>query len=295
MENDADFRNDYSYTYGASIALLFLREDVEDSLLHIPFTDYKSQDNYISFSYAHQIFTPQDLEKSELITDDRIYAGYSYFQAGLYQSYEKNLKSLIMQIGVVGPSSGMEDIHKFIHDLIGSPQPEGWDNQLKNELALQLNYSTKDYIDTGKFLDLDSVIIPEYGFELGNISTKAYTAALVRWGWNIPEDYGVSPIDGNSYSKIPLNSSVNYQNGWSFCFNFSAKANLVIRDIFLDGNSLQESHSVEKNYLRGDAGYGFSLAYDRYSLDYLRTHTTKTFKEQKNFTSYGSLLFSYNY
>ena len=295
MENDADFRTDEAYSYGADISVLFLREDLNDSFLHIPFTDYEEQESYISFSYAHQIYTPKLIEEIKLITNDRPYAGYAYFQVGLYQSYDKTLKSLILQLGLIGPSSGMQQVQDFVHDIIGSPIPEGWDNQLKDEVTFQINYDIKHFIETDDFLSLHSTIIPEYGFELGNVSTKLYTGALIRWGWNIPQDYGVAPINNNSYSKIPINKELNSLSGWNFCFNLSARANLIAKNIFLDGNNFVKSHSVEKNYFTVDAGYGFSLSYNKFSLDYLRKHTSKEFKTQKNINSYGSFLFSYNF
>ena len=153
----------------------------------------------------------------------------------------------------------------------------------------------KKYHKLDKILGLDAVVIPEYGFDLGNVSTKIYGSALFRWGWGIPKDYGVTPIDNTTYSKIPLSPDNSYENGWSFCFNFAAKANLIARNIFLDGNSIRESHNVDKNYLTATGSYGFSLNYDQYSLDYIRTHTTKEYKTQDGYFSYGSFILSYNF
>jgi hypothetical protein len=36
--------------------------------------------------------------------------------------------------------SGAESLQTRWHRIIGAPAPEGWDNQLRNEPALQLNY-----------------------------------------------------------------------------------------------------------------------------------------------------------
>jgi hypothetical protein len=293
IENDADFRTDEAYTHGASITALFLRKDIRDTIFHIPFTDYKKQDNYISFAYAQKIYTPQDLESSELIEDDRPYAGYSYIQTALHQSYNHSLKSLTFQIGLVGPSTGMESVQKTIHDIIGSPYPQGWEHQLGDELTIQLNYDETIYIKTKDIYSYKSVVIPNYGFELGNASTKVYTGALFRIGNYIPDDYGSLPLNSNSYNKIPLEKSYQPAKGWNFCFNFSLKANLIARDIFLDGNSNRESHSVDKNNFTINGGYGFSLFYNNFSMDYMHTHTSKEFKEQDYYTGYGSFIFSY--
>lgn len=290
MENDADFRTDQDYTYGAEISVLFYREDINESFLHIPFTNYKNQDNYISFSYAQKIYTPKDLENYDLIDNDRPYAGYVYIKSGLYQSYKNTLKSLVLQLGLIGPSTNMDSIQKLIHSIIGSDSPNGWDNQLKNEFIMQVNYSQKHYIP----LSSRSAITPEYGFELGNASTKIFAAALYRWGM-LSQDYGSSQIDNVTYNKIPLSPKKVYKNQWSYCFNFSLKGNIIARDIFLDGNTFRDSHSVEKNIFVAEVGYGISINYEKFSIDYLRKHLSKEFKTQDRFPNYGSLIFSYNF
>jgi len=296
IENDADIRTDEGYSHGAKLSFLFLRKDIDDSSLHIPFTHYREGDNYISFSYAQQLFTPADIETTELVVDDRPYAGYMNLQTALHHSSHNVLDSLILQLGIVGPSSQMEAVQEFVHSLIGSPMPAGWEHQLHDEIIFQINYAKKYYFELEKTLSLDSIIIPEYGFELGNASTKLYGGFLWRLGWGVPKDYGTFAIDNHSYSKIPLQAdSVQKRKEWDFCFNFGVRANGIARNIFLDGNSDGESHSVEKENFVIEGTYGFSLIYDNMSLDYTRTHASKEFKEQKNYLGYGSLEFSYNF
>ena len=294
-ENDADFRDDAAYSYGGKFGALFYRKESQDSFIHIPFSDYKNSDNYLSFSFAHKLYTPKDLNESALIVDDRPYAGYMYLQSALHQVKDNSLISLTTQIGIVGPSSKMESVQKIIHDLIGSPYPNGWSNQIQDELIIQINFSQKEYYKLEDIYGYDAVLMPEYGFELGNASTKAYTTALFRWGKNVPKDFGAFLIDNTSTSKIPLNIKKEDKKKWRYYLNFSLKANAIARNIFLDGNSFKESHSVEKNYLSLDIGYGLSFAYKDFSFDYLRRHATKEFKLQDEYYSYGSFLFSYHY
>jgi hypothetical protein len=295
MENDADFRTDREYSYGSEISLLYYRKEIKDIALHIPFTAYKSADNYISFAYSQEIYTPSDIESSELIEDERPYAGYMYFSVGIYQSYEHVLRSLIMQAGLVGPSANMESVQKFVHGLIGSPMPQGWDNQLEDELTLQINYSQKHYYNLEKVFGLDTVAIPEFGFELGNASTKAFAGSLLRLGWGVPKDYGTYSMTNSSYSKIPLSPNNSYSKSWIFCFNFGVRTNIIVQDIFLDGNSFTASHSVEKENFTLEGMYGFSLRYENIDIDYVRIHTTKEYTTQQTNLGYGSFLFSYNY
>jgi len=298
-ENDSDTSNDEAYSYGSSISMLFLRKDLNESILHIPFTDYIGKDNYISFAIAHQIYTPGEIESYLPLPNDRPYAGYMYLESGIYQSHENNLKSLNIQLGIVGPSAGMEGIQEIIHDLIGSPDVKGWKYQLKDEIVFQINYSEKQYFNLDNLfgLGLSSSVIPEYGFNLGNASTKAYASALFRYGLNVTKDYGAKPMDNTTYNKISLDANYDYENDnrWRIFINLSAKANLIARNIFLDGNTNQSSHSVDKNSFVMNGSYGISIAYNQYSFDYIRTHTSKEFKTQDELYSYGSLLFSYNF
>lgn len=295
MENDSDVQTDQDYSYGSEISLLYYRKEIEDIKLHIPFTDYKSAENYISFSYSQEIYTPNNIKDSSLVSNERPYAGYMYFSIGIYQSNNNVLKSLVMQAGLVGPSSHMESVQKFVHGLIGSPTPNGWENQLQDELTLQLNYSQKYYYNLDKIYNLDAVLIPEFGFDLGNASTKLETAALFRWGWGIPKNYGTETMTNNSYSKVPLSSKSSVHKKWLFCFNLGTRLNAIAQDIFLDGNTFTKSHSVEKNNFTIEGYYGFSLKYKDIGIDYLRQHTSKEYKNQKTNSGYGSFQFTYNF
>ncbi len=271
-ENDGDFREDREYTYGGSLGALFLTNKKNNKA------------EYISFHFAHQMYTPDDFESADLQVDERPYAGYMYLMSDLSWVDNTTLDSLSFEVGVVGPAAQMEGIQKMIHDLIGSPEPQGWDHQLQNELILQINYEQKNYHN--KYL------VSQYGFELGNRSIKAFGGVLARWGKNIPKDFGTYNIQSMHDSKILL-TSTKQNSQISYYLNFSLKANLIARDIFLDGNTFRNSHSVDKNYATLDIGYGFSCAYENFTFDYLREHSTKKYKTQDKLHSYGSFIFGY--
>jgi len=293
QENDGDALSDEAYSYGGKLAVLFFRDN--NSILHIPFTDYKNQDNYISFSYNQKIYTPEAIREFALQPDDRAYAGYMYLQSALHQSYNNRLQSLILQAGLIGPSAHLEDVQDFIHGIIGSPIPNGWENQLSDEFTFQINYAQKYFMQVDKIFGLEAVLLPEWGLDIGNVSTRAYGALMYRFGWGVPKDYGSSTIDNNSYSKIPLSPEQKYTKEWDFCFNLGLRTNAIAKNIFLDGNRNVPSHSVEKNYLTLEGIYGISLIYDHWSFDYIRTHTTKEYRSQSGYKSYGSWQFSYNF
>ena len=294
MEDDLLYRSDEAYTYGSKLLFLFERESLDESFFHIPFTEYKKAKNYVSFAFSDQMYTPEDIETSELIETDRPYAGYIYVESALYQVTQQTLSSLAFEIGVIGEASHMDDLQKSIHKATGSDEPQGWKNQLSNELALQLKYNYKNYIPLEKVFSLESVIIPEFGVDFGNVSTRVYTGALLRYGWGIPKDFGSFTINNSTYSQIPLSSNIKASQ-WRFCFNFGAKVNAIARDIFLDGNTVVSSHSVEKKNFTFNLLYGLSVHYQSFSFDWAHQYTTKEFVGQDKAHLYTSFQFSYNY
>jgi len=300
MENDANVYTDIGYTHGAKISALFYRGNTENSFLNIPFISSKNTNNFISFSYANQMFTPYDLDEIELIADDRPYAGYSYIEIGLHQTTHTFLDSLTLQTGIVGPASGMEELQSSIHNILNSRDSAGWDNQLKNEFILQLNYMHKWRFEYSKIYGFDSVLVPYLGINLGNASVKASGGALYRIGFNIPKDFGVNSMNEGSFSSLPTNSKViiNESSNWSFFLNMAAGSNIIARDIFLDGNTFEDSHSVNKNNFTAYASLGISTRYKNFSLDYLHNYYTKEYEfrgKHKPYRGYGYFVFTYTF
>ena len=300
MENDNDVHTDFGYTHGAKISLLFYRGNTEKSFLNIPFTSPQNTNNFISFSYANQMYTPYDLDETQLIEDDRPYAGYSYIEIGLHQTTQTYLDSLTLQTGIVGPSSGMEGLQDLFHRSIDASNASGWDYQLKDEFIIQLNYMHKWRLEYSKVYGLDSVLVPYAGANFGNASIKASGGALYRIGFNIPKDFGMNSMNEGSFSSLPTESKaiVNDPSKWSIFFNISAGSNLVVRDIFLDGNTFKDSHSVDKNNFNAYVSVGGSARYKNFSVDYQHSYYTKEYEQRglhKTYKGYGSLIFTYNF
>ncbi len=295
MENDANVDTDLGYTHGASLSLLFYRGDTQNSFLNIPFTSFQNRNNFISFTYANQMFTPYDLDKEQIIKDDRPYAGYSYIEIGLHQTSKSNADSLTLQTGIVGPSSGMEDLQALFHKSIDARDAAGWKYQLDNEFIVQLNYMHKWRFELSKMYDLESVVIPYSGINLGNASIKASAGAQYRIGFNIPKDFGTDSMNEGSYSSLPIESKaiVNDPSKWSLCFNLSAGSNLVARDIFLDN-----WYKVERNYFNAYMSAGVTARYKNFSIDYQHNYYTKDYEQRglhKEYKGYGFLILTYNF
>ena len=292
FENDLFFQTDGQYSSGEKFSLLYFVPE-SNFFMYDLFLSQKPSDKYINFALVNQIYTPYDISKKEIILDDRPYAGWTYLEIGYHKSTVDSLESIYIQVGLVGPSSQSENIQKFIHEITGSELPQGWDNQLKDELGINLRYIYNWRIEQ-KNKNLQSVIIPYTEIDFGNIAISATGGVNIRIGWNIPKDFGMSTINTGSEIGISTYKQHNnrFKNRWSFSFNGNISASAIAHDIFLDGNTFVDSHSIDKRYFVGSAGVGFSTRYKNYSLDYYFQKHTKHYNSEKINHGYGSLIFS---
>ncbi len=295
MENDADVDTDFGYTHGGRVSALFYRGNTQNSFINIPFTASQNTNNFISFAYANQMFTPYDLDEIEIIKDDRPYAGYSYMEIGLHQTEKTYLDSLTLQIGIVGSSSGMESLQTFLHENIDARDAKGWEYQLKDEFILQLNYMHKWRFEYSKIYSLERVLIPYSGINIGNASLKASAGFLYRIGFNIPKDFGMNSMNEGSFSSLPTDSKfiLNDLSKWSFSLNITAGTNLVLKDIFLE-----DWYDIDRKYFNGYIAPGITLRYKNFSIDYQHNWYTKDYEQRglyREYKGYGSLIFSYSF
>jgi hypothetical protein len=69
----------------------------------------------------------------------------------------------------------------------------------------------------------------------------------------------------------------------------------VARNIFLDGNTFSDSHSVDKRYLVGDVAAGVAWQWVGGKITYAQYWRSKEFREQRHAQSYGSITLSLEY
>lgn len=293
IENDLFSGTDDGYSAGESISLLYYIPNDSYRFFTLLGNNNINTDLYISFSFDNQIFTPTDILNYNLIPNDRPYASWTYFQYTLHKASEDQLRSLSLKLGLIGPSSGGDFFQKNYHRLMGFNEVNGWNNQLKDEVGLNLKYVQKWRFELKNSKNVESTIIPFTSAEFGNIAINAKAGITSRFGWNTSKDFGISSIDLGADPSILAYSQKRSSKSWGFSFNFTLATSAIIRDIFLDGNSYQNSHSVEKEFLVGHLGYGFTLRYKDFTLDFMETASSKQFGLEKHSHRVGSLVLSY--
>jgi len=299
FENDIFDRTDKGYTNGVKFSAIYQVNTEEYTYLTIPFIDDASKNHFVTFSLAQEIYTPEDTNATTPRPEEHPYAAWLYVAMALHQADNKDSDTLELQVGVVGPAALGEEIQNGIHEKLGSEIANGWDHQLQNELGILLAYEHRwRNVSDELFWGLNGDAIPFAGFALGNVQTYINGGAAVRFGWNIPHDFGKAVAHPAQEAGLPAfeKGSARYSPKWAFYFLSAFDMSVVARNIFLDGNTFKESASVsERDYFLGEFTAGIGVDYGSFHFALMNTHNTKDFPRDPGGFSFGSVAFSYVY
>lgn len=229
------------------------------------------------FSFGQNLYTPQDIKATEMNKNDRPYAAFTYISGGLATATGNHIDSAEITLGWVGPSALGKPVQTEFHKLINADQPMGWQHQLRDEpgiiLSLERQYPGLVSLDFTAQKQLR--FTPHIGVSLGNIYTHAgagFTLSLTpsnaKW-----QDQPVRVRPAIPGSGIFLTD----ENNWSWMAFIGAEARLVGRNIFLDGNTFKNSHSVDKRPLVFDATAGLTFNYKTWRIGYSINWRSKEF------------------
>lgn len=301
---DQDYTNGLKLTWSSPIYQAYPPEAWPHRWLYpilrkLPFKDSEQNRNNITYSLGQNIYTPEDIEEEDLIEDDRPYAGITYGSIGFHNRTQKEMDTLELYLGMVGPHSYAEESQKAVHALFNDKDPEGWDNQLDDEPVIGIVYSHKKKMldsDVGKSFGYECIL--DTGGGLGNAMTFYNLGLTFRLGWNMPNDFGNFPIrpasafNGAFDARDPRMRSEKNFGLHLFC---SVDGKAVLRDIFLDGNTFSDSHSVDKKPVVADYVTGVGIIMGKVKLSMAYVIRTESFEEQDGSQRFGSVNLSISY
>ncbi len=295
-ENDAFVGRDGGYTNGMQLTYIAGDRPPPPWLLaaarFFPAMPSPDDDAPWSWSIGQYMFTPHDIDEPAFPPDDRPYAGWlnSTFNIGRIDG--KRLDRFRVGLGVIGPASMAETTQRGIHNLIGTNEPLGWERQLRNEATLQISYDRHWRHDTGyrphgRVLE----IAPTAGFTAGNALIGAELGGFVRWGRNLPVDFGpprLTRFAGGSGYFRPTGGS-----GW---YLYSGVAGQYTpHNIFLDGSFFRGGPSVIRDPWLGEIYFGFALYNGSTRLVYTQVIQSRAFEGQPARDDFGAVSLSWRY
>lgn len=249
----------------------------------------------VNYTVGQKIFTPEDIEAGVPPSDDRPYAGYLYASAALLARIEGNAyfdygNLFEVTLGLIGPSALGDEVQSGFHEIIGSEIAQGWDKQLHDELGFGLAYSQFWRLVQPLNDDWQIGMNPHVSLMLGNVYTYAAGGVMLRLGQHLKKDLAPPTIRPG----FPGLSYFQPSPGLRWYLFAGYESRLVLRDIFLDGNSFDdESPSVEKERLVGDIQFGVVFFYGKLRIAFSNMIRSKEFETQSDNTQYGALNFSF--
>lgn len=115
--------------------------------LLLSINEERSKSTY-GLGLAQFMFTPSSISEKEIQYGDRPYAGALYGIYSLQSIDRQNKLNLSSEIyfGVTGPLSLADKTQTMVHRLFNYTIPEGWDNQISNDVILNYNISAEKLI-----------------------------------------------------------------------------------------------------------------------------------------------------
>lgn len=242
------------------------------------------------YAIGHAMFTAEDITLTEPPPGQPPYAGWLYGSAAVSVWNGRRVDQLTLTAGVVGPAALAEQGQKFIHKITDSEEPRGWDTQLENEPGVVITYQRSHRGEAvaafgGNYFDFT----PHFGGALGNVYTYANTGFTLRYGSRLPRDDGPLRVQPGPPGAGLHAAGDDF--GWFLFAGVDGRA--IARKIFLDGNTCEDSRSVDKIPFVADLQIGLAWMWRGMRLSYAQVLRTREYEHQPGSADFGSLTLSF--
>lgn len=181
-----NYGNDYftaeDYYLSQSIYIELVHPALGKSPLYKVFYQPKNWESRYGMAMEHDAYTPVFYERKEIQYGDRPFAG-SLFLKTFYIATDPGKHQRLnvsLSTGIVGQGAGGKQMQVFIHENTNNVIPQGWDNQIKNDVVL--NYEVRYQKELFAWPQLLSASADGMA-RLGTLSTKAGLGITVMAGY----------------------------------------------------------------------------------------------------------------
>jgi hypothetical protein len=303
FENDVFFKDDGLYTNGLFFTWGYNHVDSLNEQ-HLPIwiatlaeqthlTPSENKEYAVSYGLGQLFQTAIDISQEELIKEDAPYVGLLAWDVNLL-AFDENMSDEVgLTLGVVGDIAGGEFTQSIVHSINRANQPAGWDNQIDNEFVFRLQARrtwrlSQTELQTPFFnSQFDWLVGIDGG--IGNLRSDLATGVGFRIGQQLDENFGSATV-------FPLQkfNRLNYSPyGWYFFANLSA--NIVVNDIFINGNTFHDSHKVDLRHKQIAVSAGIMANIYDFSILYTFLYITDEYEGQAEPSRFGSISIAYHF
>jgi hypothetical protein len=306
LENDAVFRRDRDYTNGFRGSVVFddfARDRLAAEAFDVvrpglvtfgaPAGPTRRQFEWI---IGQSIFTPDRVSSPVHTIGERPFGGWLYtgFNAA-QQSGRSQLDSFELLVGTVGGSASLAyDVQNGFHHLLGGAMvTKGFG--LHNEPGLLVAWDRRWKWGVGSGHGLGADVIPYVNLTAGNVFTYGAAGAMVRIGQSLGTSWGPTRVrpGPSGASFISPDPDAPYL---GFALFAGAEERAVARNVFLDGNSFEDSISVHRKPLVLDLYVGAEMfTQSGFRLAATLTQRSREYTTQATPSLFGSLEGSFHF
>jgi hypothetical protein len=242
------------------------------------------------FGAGSYLYVPRTISATGPIADQRPYAGWLHVSGLLTGETDSHLDTWKLDAGVVGPAAQGEELVSFFHHIFRGRDMEGWDNQIRNRLGLEVSWQRRwrNLFDVGGGMKLD--VSPAVGVEVGSVSDAAQAGLTARLGWGLDRDFGAPRAGGLSGSLSRRGGD-----GWSGYLFASASGGYSGYDVFIDepggraGDPVRAGSAIRREAWRSETSIGFVLAHGNARASFAWTDQSKLYDQQAGHHQYGEV------
>jgi len=246
-----------------------------------------------NLSIGQQLYTPEDIQNPDPQPGERPWAAWLYAGFGAaVDPTPKTRHDFEVQVGVTGDPALGEFVQSTWHEIIGSPEPQGWDNQFGPDIGVNGYYSFQHILfeaPSDHIVDWD--FVPLARVAVGTMMTYGGVGATFRVGRNIT-DFPYSPVRP-SERGVTVREAPNLE-----IYGFiGAEGRAVAYNYFLEGALWEdEPYTVEPNSYVWDFNFGVTARFKNYNITYAIVHRSEEFERTVGIDdgvhSFGSLSFT---
>jgi hypothetical protein len=200
--------------------------------------------------------------------------------------------SVELDLGLVGPSTHVDDLQGELHGIFGADEANGWSNQLDDEPGLVLRAARRwraDYEQLEPRSSLAFDLSPRVDGALGNIDTHVGVGGGARLGLNLSR--ALDPIVGDPSLLRP--GARGLEPPTSVFLFADLDGRFVIHNLFLHGNTFEDSQSVTTERIVGEGALGVGWEQGPWRVALSKHLRTAEFTDQPDDEVYGSLTVSW--
>lgn len=235
---------------------------------------------YKVHSIGQAMVTPDDITKNIPDPADAPYAGLLYWRATYVVVEDDFADHVATLVGIVGPSSGAEEVQKFVHRVVDADRPQGWDYQLDDEFVWQLQRTAVWRFSTVDSSPFDAVLLADAG--VGNLESLTGAGIFLRAGNSLARSYSTM-----GFVSSRVNTPIGASEGWYVYVG--AMGHYVHNQILVDGNEFGATASKGLEHYQYSLLSGITYSWKRASVCLSYQSDTEPNKSQTARKNFGAI------